>query len=261
MSGYILCQIKKADMPYFIENISTNIYTMEELCFYLRHNIYLLDETIIGEPLCDWIRDELELEKLYHRLYRILENEDGVGSFILPVFKEINYLSHAEFKEMNQELLVIEGQPPVVRQKRKGDYLVENQMYVNAIKVYEKALPLVAGSHLGEQFVGEIYHNMGCAYASLFQMKEACNCFGKANECMHTKASIKHYLVAFYLEHSKEEWEFTCSKLKVSDAAKRDILEEIRLKTEKISISSYKDEDMDATLKRLTKEYHRSTGY
>ncbi len=30
MSGYILCQGKRARFPYYIENISTNIYTLEE---------------------------------------------------------------------------------------------------------------------------------------------------------------------------------------------------------------------------------------
>ena len=53
MSGYILCQLKRAKMPYYIENISTNIYSIEELCYYFYHNIYLLDETILNEHLCD----------------------------------------------------------------------------------------------------------------------------------------------------------------------------------------------------------------
>ena len=64
MSGYILCQVEKAKTPYYIENISVNIYSIEELCFYLRHNIYLLDETIINVELCHWIRDELELRRV-----------------------------------------------------------------------------------------------------------------------------------------------------------------------------------------------------
>ena len=55
MSGYHLCQVKKARHPYFIESISTNIFTIEELCFYLEKNIYLLDQTIINEKLLDWI--------------------------------------------------------------------------------------------------------------------------------------------------------------------------------------------------------------
>ena len=49
MSGYILCQTKTADSPYFIENISTNIYTLEELCYYLFHNLYLIDDTVMNE--------------------------------------------------------------------------------------------------------------------------------------------------------------------------------------------------------------------
>ena len=64
MSGYILCQTKKAERPYFIENISTNIYSVEELCYYLYHNLYLIDKTIINEELCIWIGEELNLHIL-----------------------------------------------------------------------------------------------------------------------------------------------------------------------------------------------------
>ena len=35
MSGYILCQTKKADKPFFVESINTNIYSLEELCYFL----------------------------------------------------------------------------------------------------------------------------------------------------------------------------------------------------------------------------------
>lgn len=64
MSGYILCQTKKAQTPYFIENISTSIYTLEELCYYLYHNLYLVDSSIINEGLCTWISEELDLPRL-----------------------------------------------------------------------------------------------------------------------------------------------------------------------------------------------------
>lgn len=85
--------MKKARHPYFIESISTNIFTIEELCFYLEKNIYLLDQTIINEKLLDWIRDELGLVRLYRKLYEQLENGETIGNFILPIFKEIGYLS------------------------------------------------------------------------------------------------------------------------------------------------------------------------
>ena len=177
MGGYILCQIKRASMPYYIENISTNIYSIEELCYYFYHNIYLLDETILNEHLCDWIRKELGLERLYRRLYKILEDEQGTAEFILAVFKEINYLSHQEFKKLNENLNLIQQQPAVLREKKKGDYLLENKMYVNALRIYDNALRKKDKEGLGEQFNGGIYHNMGCAYMYLFQFKEASECF------------------------------------------------------------------------------------
>lgn len=106
----------------------------------LYHNIYLLDETILNEHLCDWIRKELGLERLYRRLYKILEDEQGTAEFILAVFKEINYLSHQEFKKLNENLNLIQQQPAVLREKKKGDYLLENKMYVNALRIYDNAL-------------------------------------------------------------------------------------------------------------------------
>ncbi|MGI6094904.1 MAG: hypothetical protein ACOYBL_05660 [Lachnospiraceae bacterium] len=258
MSGYILCQVKKAEMPYYIENISTNIYTIEELCYYLYHNIYLLDETIIGEALCDWLRDELGLEKLYYRLYRILEEEKGVGEFILPIFKEINYLSHAAFQELNRELALLSSQSPAIRQKKKGDYLINNQMYVNAIKVYEKSMKMVEGTNLGGQFVGEIYHNMGCAYMHLFQIPQACGCFWRAYECLRTKASIQTYLIAYRMDHTPQEWEKECAKLGVDAGTKKEIAAQLSVPAEELEPGSEKASQM---LEELTREYHRSTGF
>ena len=98
MSGYILCQTKKAERPYFIENISTNIYSVEELCYYLYHNLYLIDKTIINEELCIWIGEELNLPGLAAKIRQFLGQDIHVDDVIYPVFKEINYLTYEELK-------------------------------------------------------------------------------------------------------------------------------------------------------------------
>ena len=54
---------------------------------------------------------------------------------------------------------------------------------------------------LGKQFIGEIYHNMGCAYARLFQMEEAIRCFEIAYGKLHTMGAVKSLLYAVYMEH------------------------------------------------------------
>lgn len=381
MSGYILCQVKRAKLPYYIENISTNIYSIEELCFYFYHNIYLLDSTILNEELCFWIRDQLGLKKLADNLYKHLDDDDmKVGDFILPVFKEINYLSLEEFRKLNQQIQQLAKEPEVLRQKRKGDYLMEHGKYVNAIKVYQKALrqetedeaavtdirkpETVAAEKaetvqeaetteastetkteeaaetespvaitidmvedpeeraetenveeaekpeedtsetdatslqeekqeevaadpelphqeilLGKQFIGEIYHNMGCAYARLFQMEEAIRCFEIAYGKLHTMGAVKSLLYAVYMEHGVDAFVEKAKELEVDEERQKEIYVEVEEAVEDLYDTpegqEYKklleekqqgrEEDyqqgMKQLLEQLTAEYHKSTGY
>lgn len=140
MSGYILCQTKKAEIPYFIENISTNIYSLEELCYYLYNNLYLVDQTIMNEGLCTWIQEELQLPKLAAKLRAKIGKFVSAEDFLYPVFKEINYLTYEELKALNNKIQKLDAETPAVREKQKGDTLVENGMYVHAIRVYQKLL-------------------------------------------------------------------------------------------------------------------------
>lgn len=372
---------KTAKLPYYIENISTNIYSIEELCFYFYHNIYLLDSTILNEELCFWIRDQLGLKKLADNLYKHLDDDDmKVGDFILPVFKEINYLSLEEFRKLNQQIQQLAKEPEVLRQKRKGDYLMEHGKYVNAIKVYQKALrqetedeaavtdirkpETVAAEKaetvqeaetteastetkteeaaetespvaitidmvedpeeraetenveeaekpeedtsetdatslqeekqeevaadpelphqeilLGKQFIGEIYHNMGCAYARLFQMEEAIRCFEIAYGKLHTMGAVKSLLYAVYMEHGVDAFVEKAKELEVDEERQEEIYVEVEEAVEDLYDTpegqEYKklleekqqgrEEDyqqgMKQLLEQLTAEYHKSTGY
>ncbi len=286
MSKYILCQVKKAELPYYIENISTNIYSIEELCFYFYNNIYLLDETIINEELCFWIRDELGLRKLAQRMYSLLDDgSPKIGDFILLVFKEINYLSMEEFRKLYQQIQKIAEEPLILRQKMKGDYLISHGKIVNAINVYQKVLhekleeKQEKNEHLGTQFVGEIYHNMGCAYARLFQMEEAMNCFAKSFSCMRTTVSMKNYLYAVYMNKGTSAFAREAEALNVDEVRTFEILDEIEQVSKAMKDTpegelyskalEYKNAGnleeynkiMDQMMKDITKEYHHNTGY
>ena len=55
MGSLILCHKKKASQPYKITRIHRKIYTIEELCYYLCNNLYLIDYTIMNEKICEWL--------------------------------------------------------------------------------------------------------------------------------------------------------------------------------------------------------------
>lgn len=259
MSGYRLCHAKMVERPYYIENISTNIYSLEELCFYLQHNIYLLDETIINEELCDWMREELGLKQLYLRLYKILDGGGSLADFLLPIFREINYLTHEEFRELNAKLSKLSHEPEVVRQKLKGDYLVENKKYINGIRVYKAAIARAHEDKLGKQFTGEIYHNMGCAHMRMFQYEEALQCFKVAYESLQAENRKVDYLTAFYLTRPYEKYQQEVKRLGGDEALQKDIAENVQVVRDSVPKED-PNEDYDAFLGTLTREYHNSTG-
>lgn len=255
MSGYILCQIKRAKTPYYIENISINIYSIEELCYYMYHNICLLDETIINEQLLVWLRDELHLRRLYQRLYPLLDERNSIGEFVLPIFKEINYLSHDQFRKMNERLKQFEEQIQPVKSKQKGDYLVEHEKYINAIRVYQMALEESKETMLGEQFQGSIYNNMGCAYSGLFQMEEALGCFRKAYDILKSHAALKSYLFAVCMSSGREAYEKKVQELCVDEETRKEM--DLQM-AEAANVKM--PENLDETLAEWTREYHRNTG-
>ncbi len=261
MSGYILCQTKKAEHPYFIENISTNIYSIEELCYYLYHNLYLVDQTIINEELCKWLEKELELVKLASKIRQGMEHQSGIEDILYPVFKEINYLTYEELKVLNSQFAELNQETPAVRQKRKGDSLVENKMYANAIRVYQKILDKTEFPKERTGLETEVMYNLGCAYSYLFQMEKAMECFWNAyiRSGSADEKALKAYLLAFRSIRNKEEYTHRMQELKISDELKNDIEDSLD-HFAKIPEKPVNADDMDSMLEKITRDYHRSTG-
>ena len=259
MSGYILCQTKKAQRPYFIENISMNIYSIEELCYYLYHNLYLADHTVFNEELCVWLREELGLVHLAAKLKQNLERNVSVEEMIYPVFKEINYLTYEEMKDFNSRIVTYGKEKAAVRQKRKGDALTENGMYVNAIQVYQKILERDDLAEQRKGFAASVRYNLGCAYSYLFQMEKAMECFWEAFLIQSDPKELVCYLLAYRSVKKPQEYENRLKELNVSDEVKdtlKKALDEFAQKKE-VSIRPGK---ADEILEKLTGEYHRSTG-
>ncbi len=204
--SYDLCQIRRAEKPYFIESIRTNIFSAEELCFYLYENVYLIDGSIVNEALCDWIRDELGLGRLYRQLYEQLNKPSGITQFILLIFREVGWLGQEQMRQMQEKLGSLEVQPEDTRAKLKADYLVKCGMYSSAVQEYQKVLDRMGPGNLGAQFYASVWNNLGCARARMFLFSDAADCFLKAWKLVHTKETMRRYVSVLPLFLSEEEY-------------------------------------------------------
>ena len=68
MGKLLLCSHELASVPYYIENIALNVYSLEEMCCYLKHNIDLVEPSFMDDELIAWIRTELKMPSLADRL-------------------------------------------------------------------------------------------------------------------------------------------------------------------------------------------------
>lgn len=261
MSGYILCQIPRTSVPYYIENISTNIYSIEELCYFFHHNLYLIDKSILNPTMYLWLREQFGLKKLCQKLQSAEEkNTAGLRDFVYPVFKEINYLSYEDMKEYENQVAKLEKELPYVRLKLKGDCLVENGMYVNALKVYQELLQEYEDADkISSAFIGNIYYNAGCVYSYMFQKEEAIECFEKAYNLLRTEEALHSYLLSFYNGKTPQQYQRRLQDLGLDEQTKQELQKKIDavLKEKQPPIQN---SEIDEIIACIVKEYHRSTG-
>lgn len=256
MSVPVLCQVRRAETPYYIEEVDLHIYSLEELCWFCVHNLPLLDEAFFGRDLQDWIKYELRLRRLALVLADLQKKEDFLlEQALLPILREIHFLDGSGEKALLQELRDMDALPLPMKKKRKADTLSGHQKYLKAIQEYRSVLAMQNSASMGAQFTGMVYNNMGVAYAKLFEMEEAVMCMQKAYDLLHSRKALFHYLFCVWLGQGEESFRKCADQLGVDTQTRRQIKEEI---------DSVKPQarpaDLQDALGQWVKEYHRETG-
>ena len=173
MGNLVLCHEQHAAHPYEISRIHCKIYTIEELCYYLCNNLYLIDYTIMNEQLCNWLDEELGLSDLSEQLREMMQMHGSVEKFVLTILKESKIYREAQMIRIQNVLERLKNQKDIERQKFKGDNLLESGEIEEAILVYQEILNEERDESVEDKFYGQIYAGLGAAYGKLFLYQEA----------------------------------------------------------------------------------------
>ena len=68
MGELILCNRKETDVPYYLEQNMINIYSLEELNWYILNHTEYLDDSFVSDDLISWIAEELKDRELAGQL-------------------------------------------------------------------------------------------------------------------------------------------------------------------------------------------------
>ncbi len=204
MGNVLLCTGRYAENPYHIDSICVNVYCVEELCYLFASNPFMIDAGIMDRELAQWLADECGLTDLSHQLLTLFQRGSQPGIFVDTILDYVNFCSEEERQKIDRVLKDNVGLTPFEKQKKQGDFLMQNERYQLAFNEYDKLLLQLPE---GERDLrSQLYHNMGVACGNLFQFENAAKYFKKAYELSGREESGIQYLVAVRSRISEGEY-------------------------------------------------------
>lgn len=205
MSELILCTGRLATNPYYILTGNTNVYSIEELAYFICNNVYLIDESIMSEKLCAWVSEELHLPVLSRDLMDSMKGFNTLASFVGTILEGSGYCSENEIAKVKKVLNEIGNKNEFFRRKHKADMMLDSKMYNQSIYEYKKLLSYYGTRNEAPENVGAVWHNMGTAYARLFLFEDACDCFERAYELNKNDESYIQFKYAMTMVSEKSK--------------------------------------------------------
>ncbi len=224
MGKVLLCTGKYAENPYHFEGVCVNVYCVEELCYLLASNPFMIDAEIMDKELAQWLDAECGLTELSHQLLTLLRRGSQPGTFVNTILDYVNYCTLEDRKKIDEVLRNNAGLSQYERQKKQGDFLIKNGRYQLAVQEYEKLLLQLPETE--SMLKPSVYHNMGVAHSKCFQFESAARYFRKAYELSGNEESGIQYLTAVRQQLSEGEY--------VSFIAGNGQFYELSLKVEKL---------------------------
>ena len=94
----ILAKGKIAKKPYELSYLGQNIYSIEELCYVIYHNIYGINEEFFQISLAKWMKEELGLKELAEKLEAMIVGEHGLKDLVVTTLCGCDYYNEEEIR-------------------------------------------------------------------------------------------------------------------------------------------------------------------
>lgn len=204
MNHVLTCVGEIASVPFNFEKAYCRVYSIEELCYVLYENAFLIEKDILDRKLVEWIDTECKLHDLAKNLYALINTNALPVSFVSSILEYTGYYTKDEIEKVESIIRLNVSMSVFEKWKAKADFYYENGRFLLAVKEYEKVL-----ENIGDDEVllkSKIYNNMGVTYISLYLFDSAIECFKNAYELTNDETAYKHYLTAKRLQVTEEEY-------------------------------------------------------
>lgn len=202
MGQYILCG-RLAKHPFLVEELGVHLYSAEELCYYIFHNLSMIHEDFVDDKLIRFLREELLMAELADRLNNWKQKQICLTDKLLLILHSIEYYSKEEIADFEAELVKFQTKNPMERRMDQADLLAKRKKYLGALKIYRSIIEQPRDYNLTSQFYASVLEHMANAYLHLLLYAEAMECLVAAfHECKAENLKKQIYYLSLLSGHT-----------------------------------------------------------
>lgn len=207
-----VCVGNYASTPYCVPGIEINVCCMEELCFVLKENAFLLDFSVMNDELLDWLERECGQKELARALHPMVHKQGSLSAFVAAILNYVGLYDEQTVAEAEQVLKQGAGLSSIEKKKSQVDYLVKKKKYTLAVRGYDGLIQkwqenVEEGEALpAAECLASIWHNKGVALAGIMIYEKAAECFLKAYELEERRDFYRDYLAAKRMALNESEY-------------------------------------------------------
>lgn len=207
-----VCVGNYAETPYCIPGLEIDVHCMEELCYCIKENAFLLDLSLLDDGLISWIECQCGLPELAKALHPLVHRQGSLSGFAVMILEYVGFYDRDVIREVEQVLKQGAGLSSIEKRKSQVDYLVRKKKYAEALYGYDQLIKKWEEQKAEEAVMpavsclAAILHNKGIAYAGLMYYDMAAKFFRLAYEKDNRDEYYIDYLAAKRMMLSESEY-------------------------------------------------------
>lgn len=215
MGKLIQCSSRLAKRPYYFHLTDTRVYSIEEVCYYINKNIYIMQGEVFDPGFVTWLREELGMEETAEKMENMFKKHADLKDIVVTLCCSCDYYDEAEINQMIRIMEETDHLPARAKLKIQADNELQCEHFERAAEIYQAVLRSDDMLQASPAEYGPIYHNIGVAFGRLGEYNKAAESFLHAYEKNHQEESLQSYLFALHLAGKDDAWKEAAERLEV----------------------------------------------
>lgn len=200
----IISQSAIATTGYYIPQVDTTIYSVEELAYLCMYKGYALDRDFACKKLVLWIDEQCQCEDLAFRLDNILKEQVDEAAFVETILRYVGYVSEKEISRIIKEISEGLGLSGFERKKLEADTLYKQKRYIEAGKTYEALLEVLPDGEMTMR--AACYYNLAATKAQMFLYEQALDALEASYQIEQSEETLVTWLATARLLYPENQY-------------------------------------------------------